>query len=733
MDKSSSTAHLAEHYDNSSVSDKSSVKKVADASSGLEIVVVDGEKVMMSSLPDSGASSSDAKSIASSETGSEVIQKPYDPWDIIEQQDTGKKWSELTVPWKIWRVVWITVRLCLILGLLYVFVCSLDVLQDAFQLLSGRTAGSLFSSSLINNPVCGLMLGVLVTVLVQSSSTSTSISVSMVGSGMLGVKPAIPIIMGANIGTTVTNTLVALTQSPNRDEFRRAFAGATVHDMFNWLTVLILLPLECATGYLFYMTQAMTENIGGSSTTSESPQFLKVITEPLTKKIIMIDKKVITAIAAGSDRDKFPLAKYYCKEVLEEYAMNFTDGLNETAYNLVNEEMFAYNVDTHNYTDCVELTWTEVVQENSTKCSYLFVGTGLPGNLSEAAAGGILLAASLIALIGCLLCLVKILNSLLKGPMLTLVRRYINADFPGYASFLTGYAAMLIGAGITVLVQSSSVFTSALTPLVGIGIVTVERVYPLTLGSNIGTTITGILAALTADADMIRYTLQIAFCHLFFNITGIIIWYPIPFLRRVPLKCARILGNTTAKYRWFAIFYLITMFLLLPLTVFGLSMAGWYVLVAIGAPLLIFFFLVIVINVLQTRRPKWLPKKLRTWEFLPKPLHSLAPYDRALTVCLRSKAARKCGACCARVCRCCSCCQQDDDSTVSGDTRSRSSSDSGYEVKAVKGSKVVVVDDVRCNVESAEHERRTSVGELNKAYENAYDVVRDDEYVSSQL
>jgi sodium-dependent phosphate cotransporter len=137
--------------------------------------------------------------------------------------------------------------------------------------------------------------------------------------------------------------------------------------------------------------------------------------------------------------------------------------------------------------------------------------------------------------------------------------------------------------------------------------------------------------------------------------------------------------------------------------------------------------------VLQTRRPKWLPKKLRTWEFLPKPLHSLAPYDRALTVCLRSKTARKCGACCARVCRCCSCCQQDDDSTVSGDTRSRSSSDSGYEVKAVKGSMVVVVDDVRCNVESAEHERRTSVGEVNKAYENAYDVVRDDEYVSSQL
>lgn len=65
---------------------------------------------------------------------------------------------------------------------------------------------------------------------------------------VLEVQPTIPIIMGANIGTSVTNTIVSLAQSPNRDEFRRAFAGATVHDMFNWLSVIVLLPIESATG-----------------------------------------------------------------------------------------------------------------------------------------------------------------------------------------------------------------------------------------------------------------------------------------------------------------------------------------------------------------------------------------------------------------------------------------------------------------------------------------------------
>ena len=87
------------------------------------------------------------------------------------------------------------------------------------------------------------MIGILGTVLVQSSSTFTSIIVAAIGAGM-DIHIAIPMIMGANIGTSVTNTLVAITQIGNKAEFERAFASATVHDMFNWCTVIVLFTIE---------------------------------------------------------------------------------------------------------------------------------------------------------------------------------------------------------------------------------------------------------------------------------------------------------------------------------------------------------------------------------------------------------------------------------------------------------------------------------------------------------
>ena len=105
--------------------------------------------------------------------------------------------------------------------------------------------GEIFNADwLQNNPVVGLMIGVLGTVLVQSSSTFTSIIVAAIGGAGLELRIAVPMLMGANIGTSVTNTLVAMTQIGSREEFERAFSAATVHDMFNWATVIVLFPLE---------------------------------------------------------------------------------------------------------------------------------------------------------------------------------------------------------------------------------------------------------------------------------------------------------------------------------------------------------------------------------------------------------------------------------------------------------------------------------------------------------
>ena len=95
----------------------------------------------------------------------------------------------------------------------------------------------------------------------------------------------------------------------------------------------------------------------------------------------------------------------------------------------------------------------------------------------------------------CLVFIVKTLNSILKGPVSKAAHKIINKDLPGKCAYFTGYLAIFAGAGLTIMVQSSSVFTSTLTPLVGMNIISLERMYPLTLGSNIGTTTTGLLAA----------------------------------------------------------------------------------------------------------------------------------------------------------------------------------------------------------------------------------------------
>merc|ERR1719440_2501368 len=172
-------------------------------------------------------------------------------WDVDFTSDV-KSWSQLTCGEKVKALVVILLKLSVILLALYAFICSLSFLANGFRLVAGRQAGQIFAQSqLFNNPIAGMLVGVLVTVLVQSSSTSTSIVITMVAAGLFTVKQAIYLIMGANIGTSVASTIVALGQSSERDEFRRAFAGATVHDMFNFLNVLVFLPLEAATGYLY--------------------------------------------------------------------------------------------------------------------------------------------------------------------------------------------------------------------------------------------------------------------------------------------------------------------------------------------------------------------------------------------------------------------------------------------------------------------------------------------------
>lgn len=538
----------------------------------------------------------------------EVDARKDNPWEVADLAvDEDTKWGEMTTCEKIQRVFINTGKVMLVFCLLYFFICSLDFLASAFRLIAGRTTGDIMSNKYIENPIVGLMIGILVTVLVQSSSTSTSIIVSMVSADILEVHNAIPMIMGSNIGTSVTNTIVSLTQVGDRNEFRRAFAGATVHDMFNWLAVITLLIIELSTGMLEALTGAIVHS-GALMNGGGEVKILKVITEPFTKLVIQLDKDVLTDWSIGGClENSTTLIKTSCaKKNSSDTSTTVTD-LSTLASTSVATTTAA--------------SIESCVQEPDGTCHFLFYDT----SLTDTQVGIILLIASLVILCTALIIIVKILNSMMRGKMAVIIKKTINAEIP-YVPWITGYIAILVGAFMTFIVQSSSIFTSTLTPLIGIGVITIERSYPLTLGSNIGTTTTALLASMAGSGPTLIDAIQIALVHLFFNIFGILLFYPIPFMR-FPIPLAKKLGETTAKYRWFAVLYLFVMFFFLPGFVFMLSLGGPLVLGIVGIPIIVILAIVVIINIIQAKNRKLLPKFLQTWDWLPKPMHSLQPYD----------------------------------------------------------------------------------------------------------
>jgi len=443
---------------------------------------------------------------------------------------------------------------------LYLFICSLDLLSSGFRIVGGRSTGSLFRNSrVLQNPIVGVMVGLLVTVLVQSSSTTTSILVGLVSAHIMTVRIAIPFVMGANIGTSITNAIVSLGQIGDRHQFKLAFAGACVHDAFNFLTVIVLLTLEVLTDFLLKLTAAIVQ-ITKKRNKGTKLELLSVLTKPLVNKVVTV-RKANEFLNCGTNCPK-----------------------------------------------------------SMVKDSAIF-----PSTWSDGAVGAVVLVAAIVALFTCLMITVKILTSILKGKLAKIVKRTVNAEIP-YIPWLAGYIAIFVGMAMTFLLQSSSVFTSAMTPLIGLGVISIDRAYPLTLGSNVGTCITALIASLAVPGENFYPAFQIALCHLFFNVIGIVIFYPIPFMR-FPIGIAKFIGRETAKYRWFAIAYMLLCFFILPTITLGLSFAGQEYVIAVFSIVALICILIAIINILQKRKPGLLPEVLRTWNWLPVGLRSLKPYD----------------------------------------------------------------------------------------------------------
>lgn len=476
--------------------------------------------------------------------------------DTMVKKTSTRHESPAAMTWKD-----ITCRLLMFLACLYGFIVGLVLMGDAFKVLGGRSASSFFSA--IDNPVAGLTVGILVTVLVQSSSTCTSIVVGLVGAGQLSVHSAIPVIMGANIGTSVTNTIVSMGQSGDRDDLERAFAAATVHDMFNLLSVAVILPLEvivCAIqgegGPIYWLTNAMTDSLIGDSIGSgagDSP--ISIITKPITSLIIKKNKYVIKALSYG-----LPLALDGDAGFCVSKAMG-------KAWKKIDEDAFSALqecgiVDQASCMNMISGSHCYVAADsfyNDHVVTAEVVSGGFVEGLGSTAGGLLALVISLTLLIGSLFFLVKALHSLMMGRARHCIMKAIN---------LNDVLAMIVGAVVTMIVQSSSVVTSALTPLAGVGALELRKMLPLTLGANIGTCATGILAAL---AIMQRDAIQISLCHLMFNVFGILIWFPAPAMRRVPLGAAALLGLYASFFRFVPALYIAIAFLLVPAVALAVS------------------------------------------------------------------------------------------------------------------------------------------------------------------
>ena len=312
-----------------------------------------------------------------------------------------------------------------------------------------------------NSAFICLFIGIFATVIFQSSSTTTSLIVAMAGGGIIDISSAVPMVMGANIGTTVTNTLISMGHIAKGEEFKRAFSAATVHDFFNLMAVVIFFPLEMIFGIFEFLSN-----------------------------------KLATFFFQG------------------DFDVEFQSPIKAAVKWGVNQ-----------FQDIVH-----IVSEND----------------------WFLLAASGILTLLMLFSIVKILKNM--------VLEKVEAFFDKYI-FKTAIRAMGFGVILTILVQSSSITTSTVVPLAGAGVLTLRQIFPFTLGANIGTTVTALLAAMVLNPT----AMIVAFSHLIFNIMGILFIYPIKPLRELPIKAATKLSDLSVKNKFVPLLYLVIVFVLIPL------------------------------------------------------------------------------------------------------------------------------------------------------------------------
>ena len=358
-------------------------------------------------------------------------------------------------------------KISAVIAVLYLFLVSIGMIGTAFKGLGREFAEALFESNA--SAFIGLFIGILATGLIQSSSTTTSLVVGMVAAGTFGDDPrlavaaAVPYIMGANIGTSITNTIVALGHIVHKEEFKRAFSASVIHDFFNIFAVIVIFPLELIFGLISKSAMWLSYSLMGTEAlTFKSP--IKLITSPTVKWI-----------------DNF----FQQQSFLDHYILLLIVAL-----------------------------------------TFLFFS-------------------------------LRSLTKLIRSLVMLRLENFFDTHI-----FKTAARAMFFGVIITILVQSSSITTSLVVPLAGAGILQLRQIFPYTLGANIGTTVTSLLASMVSGTIA---PLSVALAHLLFNIFGIGLLWPIEKIRDIPAKLAESFAERASEKKIFPILYILIVFFIIPL------------------------------------------------------------------------------------------------------------------------------------------------------------------------
>ncbi len=337
---------------------------------------------------------------------------------------------------------------------LLLFIFAIDLLTVAMSHLNNEVAENILFAT--RNPFVSLFIGLLMTALIQSSSTVTASVVAVVASGHLSLEQAVPMVMGANIGTTLTSTLVSFSYIMNRKEFKRALSAGILHDLFNIFTVIILLPLEVYFGFLSKLSISIASLFISDESYSGPVVYNKVFTRPITEWISStIGIPFLTMIL--SVFLVFAAIKLLSSSVYKAFVLDNFQNIN---------------------------------------------------------------------------------NLIFKNPFMACV----------YGTFFTA------------AVQSSTVTTSLIVPLVANKKVSLKKAFPFIIGANIGTTITAAIAAIYKTEAAIA----LAIVHFLFNLIGAMIFLPFPTIREIPVRLSVYMGEKSVKSRFLGFAYVLLTFFIIP-------------------------------------------------------------------------------------------------------------------------------------------------------------------------